>query len=98
MNWSRVSGAEISSTTRGTRYVTNKALSLWERVASDKISGPKARGSEVRNILYFLPFIELAGNEELENERYAIMEAGADLIGLYDSIIAECSQPVRRGT
>jgi hypothetical protein len=46
--------------------------------------------SEARNILYFLPMVELYNCDQLEEERNKLLEDGKELIRLYDAVIAAC--------
>ena len=51
----------------------------------------KMRRAEARNIMYYLPLVDLYGNNELEEERARLLEMGQELIGIYDAIIKACS-------
>ncbi len=46
--------------------------------------------SEARNILYFLPMVELYNRDELEEERDKLLGDCEELIRLYDAVIAAC--------
>jgi len=46
--------------------------------------------SEARNILNFLPMVELYNRDELEEERDKLLEDCKELIRVYDAVIAAC--------
>jgi hypothetical protein len=51
------------------------------------------RRREVRSIVDLLPYVDVYGSSELEDERQRLVEEGVELIGIYDAIIAACSGP-----
>jgi hypothetical protein len=53
----------------------------------------KMRRREVRSIVDLLPYVDVYGSSELEDERQRLVEEGVELIGIYDAIIAACSGP-----
>jgi hypothetical protein len=51
----------------------------------------KVRRAELRSLIYFLPFVDVYGNDELEDERGRLIEDGQELVGIFDAVIKSCS-------
>ena len=47
--------------------------------------------ARLTGIVFFLPFVDLYGNGELEAQRERLLDAGLELIGIYDAIIKVCT-------
>jgi hypothetical protein len=47
----------------------------------------KVRRAELKWLIYILPFVDVYGNPELEDERVRLLEGGHDLLKIYDGVI-----------
>jgi hypothetical protein len=51
----------------------------------------KVRRTELKWAIYFLEFVDVYGEQHLENQRTQLIKDGKELLGIYDAIINACS-------